>query len=102
MIDRSHELSIARQARALAVARSSVYYKPRPASAEDLKLMRRLMNCEVLMRGLAARLRAPSTGRRPVTSSALGPMMPPFRHSCPTAVRAVGQLSPSKGLCDCL
>jgi putative transposase len=40
MIDRSHELPIARQARALGVARSSVYYKPRPVSAEDLKLMR--------------------------------------------------------------
>ena len=42
MIDRDHELSIARQAKALGVARSSVYYKPRPVSAEDLKLMRRL------------------------------------------------------------
>ena len=42
MIDRSHELPIARQARALGVARSSVYYKPRPVSAEDLKLMRRI------------------------------------------------------------
>jgi len=42
MIDRSHELPIAGQARALGVARSSVYYKPRPVSAEDLKLMRRI------------------------------------------------------------
>lgn len=42
MIDRSHELPIARQARALGVALSSVYYKPRPVSAEDLKLMRRI------------------------------------------------------------
>ncbi|WP_161914419.1 IS3 family transposase [Methylosinus sp. C49] len=42
MIDRSYELPIARQARALGVARSSVYYKPRPVSAEDLKLMRRI------------------------------------------------------------
>jgi putative transposase len=42
MIDRDHELPIVRQAQALSVARSSVYYKPRPVSAEDLKLMRRI------------------------------------------------------------
>jgi len=42
MIDRSHELPIIRQAQALRLARSSVYYKPRPVSAEDLKLMRRI------------------------------------------------------------
>ncbi|WP_371824194.1 IS3 family transposase [Methylosinus sp. KRF6] len=42
MIDGAHELPIVRQAKALGVARSSVYYKPRPASDEDLKLMRRL------------------------------------------------------------
>jgi putative transposase len=42
MIDGDHELPIARQAKALGVARSSVYYKPQPVSAEDLKLMRRM------------------------------------------------------------
>ena len=42
MIDRDHDLSIARQAKALEVARRSAYYRPRPVSAEDLKLMRRL------------------------------------------------------------
>lgn len=42
MIDSDHALPIARQAKALGVARSSVYYKPRPVSDEDLKLMRRL------------------------------------------------------------
>lgn len=42
MIDSSHDLPIARQARALGVSRSAVYYKPRPVSAEDLKIMRRL------------------------------------------------------------
>ena len=42
MIDRDHDLPITRQAKALGVARSSVYYTPRPVSAEDLKLMRRL------------------------------------------------------------
>jgi hypothetical protein len=42
MIDREHDFPIARQAKALGVARSSVYYKPQPVSAEDLELMRRL------------------------------------------------------------
>jgi putative transposase len=40
MIDRDHDLPIARQAKALGLARSTVYYTPRPVSAEDLKLMR--------------------------------------------------------------
>jgi putative transposase len=42
MIDRSHDLSITRQARMLNVSRGSVYYLPRPASAADLALMRRM------------------------------------------------------------
>lgn len=42
MIDDSHDLPIARQAKALGLARSAVYYMPRPVSAEDLKLMRSL------------------------------------------------------------
>ncbi len=42
MIDRNHDLSIVRQAKALGLSRSTVYYKPRPVSAEDLHLMRRL------------------------------------------------------------
>ncbi|MGZ9093107.1 MAG: IS3 family transposase [Rhodoplanes sp.] len=42
MIDRTHDLSIARQAKVLNVSRGAVYYKPRPVSVEDLKIMRRL------------------------------------------------------------
>jgi putative transposase len=42
MIDRSHAFPIKEQARMLGLSRSTVYYKSRPASAEDLKLMRRL------------------------------------------------------------
>jgi putative transposase len=42
MIDRDHDLSIVRQAKVLNLARSTVYYEPRPVSAEDLALMRRL------------------------------------------------------------
>lgn len=40
MIDRSHRLSISRQAKALGVSRASVYYLPRPVSGADLELMR--------------------------------------------------------------
>jgi len=42
MIDRSHKLSLARQARALDLSRGSVYYLPRPVSEVDLALMRRI------------------------------------------------------------
>ena len=42
MIDRNHDLPVARQARVLNISRGSVYYKPRPVSAEDLALMRRI------------------------------------------------------------
>jgi putative transposase len=42
MIDRNHDLPIARQAKVLNISRASVYYKPRPVSAEDLALMRRI------------------------------------------------------------
>lgn len=42
MIDREHDLSLSHQAKVLNLARSTVYYKPRPASVEDLSLMRRL------------------------------------------------------------
>jgi len=42
MIDRDHDLPVTRQAKVLSLARSTVYYRPRPVSAEDLALMRRL------------------------------------------------------------
>ena len=42
MIDRDHDLPMARQAKVLKLARSTVYYMPRPVSAGDLALMRRL------------------------------------------------------------
>ena len=42
MIDREHDLPITRQAKALSLARSTVYYLPRPVSAADLVIMRRL------------------------------------------------------------
>jgi putative transposase len=42
MISRAHDLSIGKQAKALNVSRSSVYYLPRPVSAADLAIMRRM------------------------------------------------------------
>ena len=42
MIDREHDLPIAKQAQVLNISRSSVYYLPRPVSAADLTIMRRI------------------------------------------------------------
>jgi putative transposase len=42
MIDRSHPLPISKQAKALGISRSSVYSLPRPVSAADLVIMRRI------------------------------------------------------------
>ncbi len=42
MIDRDHDLPLVRQAHVLGLARSSVYYQPRPVPAEELAIMRRL------------------------------------------------------------
>jgi putative transposase len=42
MIDRTHDLPVARQAKVLSVSRGSVYYKPKPVSVADLALMRRI------------------------------------------------------------
>jgi putative transposase len=42
MIDRRHDLSISRQAKVLGISRGSIYYLPRPVSAVDLAVMRRI------------------------------------------------------------
>jgi putative transposase len=42
MIDRTHRLSVTRQARLLALSRASVYYAARPVSDAELALMRRI------------------------------------------------------------
>ncbi len=43
MIDRDHGLSVNRQANILGIGRGSVYYRPRPVSTADLKLMYRIV-----------------------------------------------------------
>ena len=42
MIDRTHDLPVTRQCQILSLARSTAYYRPQEASAEDLALMRRV------------------------------------------------------------
>jgi putative transposase len=42
MIDRTHPLSITRQAELVGISRGTVYYLPRPVSPQDLALMRRI------------------------------------------------------------
>ena len=53
MIEPGHpELSLSRQCRLVAISRSSLYYKPQPASKETLLLMRRhecLACCQTLL-----------------------------------------------------
>ena len=42
MVDRAHDLPIARQAKVLNISPGAVYYKPKSVCATDLKLMRRI------------------------------------------------------------
>ena len=42
LIDRGHELSVTKQAEAVGIARSTVYYLPRAVQAADLDLMRQI------------------------------------------------------------
>jgi putative transposase len=42
MIDRSHDLPLARQAEALGISRGSLYYQPQSVSGSDLAVMRRM------------------------------------------------------------
>jgi putative transposase len=42
MIDRGHALSVVKQAEIVGIARSTVYYLPRPVSAADLALMKQI------------------------------------------------------------
>jgi putative transposase len=62
MIDPEHDLPIKRQAVALGISRSNVYYLPRPISAEELWLMRHIAT---LMRRMCieAIYRGPNTSK---------------------------------------
>ncbi len=42
MINRTHQLSVSQQAKALGISRGSVYYRPKPVSEEEQRLMNRI------------------------------------------------------------
>jgi putative transposase len=73
MIDRKHALPVTKQAAALSISRSSVYYLPHPVPAADLVLMRALDELHLefpfagarMLRSLLA-ARGSKTGRRHV------------------------------------
>lgn len=73
MIDRDHELSVTRQAEAVGIARSTVYYLPRATSAADLALMKQIDKLHTefpfagsrMLRGLLA-INGSKVGRRHV------------------------------------
>ena len=48
MIDRSHALPLVARARQLGISRGSIYYLPRPVSATDLAVMRRIGELHLL------------------------------------------------------
>lgn len=56
MIDRNHPLPITRQAKALGVARSTVYTLPRPVCERDLDLMQRIDRLHLQMPFAGARM----------------------------------------------
>lgn len=75
MIERGGEVPVTRQAELLGLSRSSVYYAPRPLSARDLQLMRRIDELHLQWpfygaRKLARELRKEGhqVGRRHVTT----------------------------------
>src|SRR2546427_9192977 len=75
MIDRSHDLPITKQAKALNISRGSVYYLPRPVSEANLAVMRRLDRLHLeypfagsrMLRGLLT-AEGSKIGRRHVTT----------------------------------
>lgn len=75
MIDRTHRLSVTKQAEALGISRGAVYYQPRPIATADLALMRRIDEVHLEMpwfgaRGLRRVLKPefPGVGRRHIAT----------------------------------
>ena len=75
MIDREHDLPMTKQVQVLGISRGCVYYLPRPVSATDLEVMRRLDRLHLefpfagsrMLRGLLA-AEGCKIGRRHVTT----------------------------------
>ena len=66
MIKRNHPLPVCKQAKALKLSRSSVYYRPRPVSDAALGLMRRIdeLHLERPFAGSSQRRRPPEKKMR--------------------------------------
>ena len=56
MIDRTHKLSVVRQCELLELSRSTTYYRPKPESAENLALMRRIDELHLMFPFAGARM----------------------------------------------
>lgn len=56
MIDRTHLLSVTKQAKALGISRGCIYYQPKPLSERELTLMRRLDRLHVELPFAGARM----------------------------------------------
>jgi putative transposase len=56
MIDRRHPLSVTKQAKALGVSRGCLYYRPKPVSDEDQRLMNRIDQLHVALPFAGARM----------------------------------------------
>ncbi len=71
MIDRSHALPIARQAKALNISRGSVYYLPRSASAARSRhyAPHRRIASRLSVRGQPDAARSPERRRRPKSAA---------------------------------
>ena len=67
MIERKHALPITRQAELLDMSRGSVYYLPRPVSAADLALMRRLDEMHLQYPFMGARMLRNQLAREGIT-----------------------------------
>lgn len=81
MIARGGELSVKRQVRLLKLSRSSVYYRPRPVSARDLELMRRIDELH---------LEAPFFGARKIRAQLRREGYPIGRRHVRTLMRRIG------------
>jgi len=59
VIDRSHDLPLVRQAELLRLSRSRLYYEPRPVSASELVIMRRIDELHLDYPFAGSRMRPP-------------------------------------------
>ncbi|MFE1572864.1 IS3 family transposase [Comamonas odontotermitis] len=71
MIDRSHPMTVTRQAQLLGMGRSTVYYLPRPPSAADLALMRAIDELHLEYPFMGARQLSRQLGRRGIKAGRL-------------------------------